>query len=412
MHAVTSCTRPYYKWRYSFSAFSVTNVQSGMNHFRSCRPSILPLLPLPLLLLLCRAPVMGYEIVDSLPNGTDLLQNCSHSFVLLSDADNYTLLENGTALTFQGDYYNVSFYESSSNSSGPVICMDTPDNDPSSSPLILALHLTVVSLSIIASIALLITYSLFRKLRTLPGKVIMNLMASFLAGDVGALILFVLLSEAWFQILVGYFFYARFMWMALAGFEICRNIYAGIQLTHDPKGKKNKLLVAYILIGWGVPILPTIITAVVHYTSSDPEMQRLFGIAGYVTYLVPIGFMVLFNAGAVIFLSIALRKAAIRQRQFNNAAAKKHSTNYGRVFVIILTVLGLTWVSLFAVLTKTDNVILITIIMLVNASQPIFVCIAFVGTKKVIQEYLRLCGCRKKVTGSSLSQEQSQSSMV
>ena len=375
---------------------------------------MLPLLPLPLLLLLCRAPVMGYEIVDPPPNGTDLLQNCSHSFVLLSDADNYTLLENGTALTFQGDYYNVSFYESSSNSSGPVICMDTPDNDPSSSPLILALHLilTVVSLSIIASIALLITYSLFRKLRTLPGKVIMNLMASFLAGDVGALILFVLLSEAWYLILVGYFFYARFMWMALAGFEICRNIYAGIQLTHDPKGKKNKLLVAYILIGWGVPILPTIITAAVHYATSDPEIQKLFGIAGIVTYLVPIGLTVLFNAGAIIFLSIALRKAAIRQRQFNNAAAKKHSTNYGRVFVIILTVLGLTWVSLFAVLTNTDNVILITIIMLVNASQPIFVCIAFVGTKKVIQEYLRLCGCRKKVTGSSLSRERSQNNMV
>ena len=375
---------------------------------------MLPLLALPLLLLLCRASVMGYETVDPPPNGTDLLQNCSHSFVLLSDADNYTLLENGTALMFQGDHYNVSFYESSSNSSGPVICMDTPANYPFPSPFILALHLilTVVSLSIIASITLLITYSLFRKLRTLPGKVIMNMAASFLAGDVSALILFVLLSEAWYLILVGYFFYARFMWMALAGFEICRNIYSGIQLTPNSMGKKNKLLVAYILIGWGVPILPTIITAVVHYTSSDPKIQKLFGIAGYVTYLVPIGLMVLFNAGAVIFLSIALCKAAVRQRQFNNAAARTHSTNYGRVFVIILTVLGLTWVSLFVALTKTDNVILITIIMLVNASQPIFVCIAFIGTKKVIQEYLRLCGCRKKMTGSSLSRERTQSSMV
>ena len=377
---------------------------------------MLPSLPqvLPLLLLLCRAPVMGYETVDPPPNGTDLLQNCSHSFVLLSDADNYTLLENGTVLTFQGDYYNVSFYESSSNSSRPVICMDTPANYPFPSPFILALHLilTVVSLSIIASITLLITYSLFRKLRTLPGKVIMNMAASFLVGDVSALILFVLLSEAWYLILVGYFFYARFMWMALAGFEICRNIYSGIQLTPNSMGKKNKLLVAYILIGWGVPILPTIITAVVHYTSSDPKIQKLFGIAGYVTYLVPIGLMVLFNAGVVIFLSIALCKAAVRQRQFNNAAARTHSTNYGRVFVIILTVLGLTWVSLFVALTKTDNVILITIIMLVNASQPIFVCIAFIGTKKVIQEYLRLCGCRKKVTGSSLSRERTQSSMV
>ena len=409
---------------------------------------------------------MGYETVDPPLNGTDILQNCSHSFVLLSDADNYTLLENGTTVMFQGNYYNVSFYESSSNSSGPVICMDAPDQDLSSSPLILALLLTVVSLAIIASISLLITYSLFRKLRTLPGKVIMNLAAAFLVGDVGFVFVefllssgrdilaiiasisllityslfrklrtlpgkvimnlaaaflvgdvgfvFVefLLSEAWFQILVGYFFYARFMWMALAGFEICRNIYVGIQLGSDSKGKKNKLLAAYILIGWGVPILPTLITTVVHYASCDPEIQELLGIRGYVIYSVPIGLTVLFNAGAAIFLSIALRKAAVRQKQFNTAATKRHSTNYGRVFVILLTVLGLTWVSSFLFLMKTDSVILFAVVSIVNASQPIFVSIAFIGTKKVIQEYLQLCGCRKKGTESRLSCERSQNNMV
>ena len=355
---------------------------------------------------------MGYETVDPPLNGTDILQNCSHSFVLLSDADNYTLLENGTTVMFQGNYYNVSFYESSSNSSGPVICMDAPDQDLSSSPLILALLLTVVSLAIIASISLLITYSLFRKLRTLPGKVIMNLAAAFLAGDVGFVFVTFVLSEAWFQILVGYFFYARFMWMALAGFEICRNIYVGIQLGSDSKGKKNKLLAAYILIGWGVPILPTLITTVVHYASCDPEIQELLGIRGYVIYSVPIGLTVLFNAGAAIFLSIALRKAAVRQKQFNTAAAKRHSTNYGRVFVILLTVLGLTWVSSFLFLAKTDSVIVFAVVSIVNASQPIFVSIAFIGTKKVIQEYLQLCGCRKKGTESRLSCERSQNNMV
>ena len=338
---------------------------------------------------------MGFEVIDSPPNGTDLLQNCSQSFALLSDADNFTLLENGTTLMFQGNYYNVTFYGYAGNSSGQVICVSPPPKTQSSLPLV-ALLLTVVCLAIIASIALLITYSLFRKLRTLPGKVIMNLAAVFLAGDVGGLIILVVLNEAWFQILVGYFFYGRFMWMALAGFEICRNIYSGLRLTSDSTGKKNKFLVAYIIIGWGVPILPTIITAIVHYTSTDPEMQRLFGFAGFITYFVPIGLTVLFNAGAVIFLSIVLHKAAVRQKQVNNVVRKRHSTNYGRVFLTILTALGFTWISVFVALFCTHNEILVTIIMVINASQPIFVSVAFIGTKKVIKQYLRLCQCRKE----------------
>jgi len=355
--------------------------------------------------------VMGYEVINSPPNGIDILQNCSESFALLSDADNYTLLENGTALMFQGNYYNVTFYGYAGNSSGPVICLSPPPNTQPSL-LLAALLLTVVCLSIIASITLLITYSLFRKLRTLPGKVIMNLAASFLAGDVGALILLVLLSEAWFQILVGYFFYARFMWMALVGFEICRNIYSGLRLTSDSTGKKNKFLVAYILIGWGVPILPTIITAIVHYTSTDPEIQRLLGIPGFVTYLVPIGLTVLFNAGAVIFLSIVLHKAAVRQKQVKENVPKKHSTNYGQVFLIILTALGITWISVFVAFSSTQNMILIAIVMVINASQPIFVSVAFIGTKKVIMEYLRLCRCRSKKKEFALSREKSLNNVV
>ena len=122
--------------------------------------------------------------------------------MLLSDADNYTFLENGTALIFQGNYYNVSFYNDTGNSSGPVICLSPPPPTQPFRPLPLPSILTVICLAIIASMALLITYSLFRKLRTLPGKVIMNLAAAFLAGDVSALILSVVLVEVWFLILV------------------------------------------------------------------------------------------------------------------------------------------------------------------------------------------------------------------
>ena len=65
------------------------------------------------------------------------------------------------------------------------------------------------------------------------------------------------------------------------------------------------------------------------------------------------------------------------------------------MFLIILTVLGFTWIFALVALTRAQNVILITIIVVMNASQPIFVSIAFIGTKKVLKEYLRLCRSRK-----------------
>ena len=46
--------------------------------------------------------------------------------------------------------------------------------------------------------------------------------------------------------------------------------------------------------------------------------------------------------------------------------------------------------------TGTGTVLLWIVHILLNASQPLVVCIAFIGTKNVIQKYLGLCGCMKE----------------
>ena len=172
-------------------------------------------------------------------------ENCSHVFLVLHDSDNYTLDDNHLAQWIQGDYYfNGLLY---GNFSRPVMCAYPPEFSLTSRDLaILITAMSITSISILASMALLITYSLFRTLRTFPSKVIMNLAAALIAGDVSYIITSSLLLSnkvnSWRigVIVESYFRYARLMWTALAGFEICRNIYSGIKKeTSKEKGKKE-----------------------------------------------------------------------------------------------------------------------------------------------------------------------------
>ena len=365
-----------------------------MDHSQQLRLPPLPFLLLFLLILHCPI-IKGCEEIDPPPNRTDIRESCPHVFQLLFDTDNYTLVDNGTALWIQGDYFNVSFYD---NLSRPVICRDCHLPLVVSETVILITGMCITSLSILASMALLITYTLFRTLRTFPSKVIMNLAAAFLAGDVCYMVrlslLFSGISEKWTVLTLfvvwWYLMGARYMWMSLAGFEMSRTIYDGINLRFASERKRKKLLIVYILLGWGVPLPLSVVAAAVEFT--DNQSKYLFGIYGYII----IGFMFLFNIGIVIFLSFMLYNAAKSRNKLNHTV-KRRNPIFVRVFLVILTVLGLPRVLVFLMLIREVHVNVFTILdTLLNISQPLIVSIAFIGTKKVIRKYLELCGCKDK----------------
>ena len=359
----------------------------NMDGFRHRAFLLLPVL------LLCTAPARSFIVVEPPPNRTDIRDNCSHSFILLEETDNYTLLENGTVVHVQGLNFSVVFYIFIY----PVVCAYIVENEIALPPFLRGAYITtllITSLSIISSVALLVTYSLFKTLRTLPGQVIMNLAAAFLVGDVCVIIRVSLESnEAWFFILESHLFVTRFAWMALAGFEISRNIYNGIRLRL--KSKRRRILIAYLICGWGAPFIPTIILATVHYTEVEDEERPLFGIGGYVISLVPIGLLLIFDIGVVVFLIIVLHRASAQKSKFR--VVRRNTINFARVFLIILTVLGLSWFSIFIVVIRgaTEEAVIIVYVLL-TGSQPIFVSVAFIGTKKILAKYLILCGCKQK----------------
>ena len=327
----------------------------------------------------------------------------------------YTNFSNDTVIV-QGYRFDIFYYD---NLSRPVICAYVTYPSPMDPLLqasvgIVVTILVVTSVSIIHSAALLVTYTLFKEMRTLPGQVIMNLATAFLVGDLIVVVLWSLylkeITSDWIIIIQSYFFLARFVWMCLAGFEMCRHICNGIRMKWDSKRGKQKLLISYLLIGWGVPLLLIIVMAATHFRSkrNNDVIQRLFGIGGYFTVIIPIGIALLFNVGIVIFMSILIRRI-IKTRSQYKALLRSGTPNFTRVFLIILTVLGFGWCFVFilSIIRNEINNAIVLMYVFLTAPQPIFVTIAFMGTKKVIRKYLVLFKCKKEVAEPKIMQRKS-----
>ena len=291
----------------------------------------------------------------------------------------------------------------------PIVCLYIhPSNTTVHIGAPLAPGITVLvlaSLSVIASAVLLITYLIFPTLQTLPSKVVMNLAIAFLLGDIFLIIqTSLILHDAnenqehinAVAVVTFYFFFARFLWMALSGFEMCRTIHVGTQLRFNSVKKRLRIFLIYLLTGWSLPVIPTSIMAIVHYEGLEGEEKgtpRLFTIGGFVVTLVPVGIVVIFNIGIIAYLTYVLYMAHKWQIKVSDAiASNRRKTNFSRIFIIILSLLGVTWITLFLVyiddIAHTDAVQIITAFF--NTIQPIFVCVSFVCTKKILRKYTDL----------------------
>lgn len=312
--------------------------------------------------------------------------------------------------------FNVKYFEEGENGSmgRPVICETPPEEAVEPDLLLLSAIYITTSLAIIASLIALITYILLKKLRTLPGLVIMNLFVAFIAGDVmtqirvslafkgvGPHVEVVAVNQG--------FLIARYVWMSLTGFEMCRSLYQGVRLIGTNRPYHKLIMISiYMAIGWSIPAVLTVIMYGVEKGSESEVAKDILGVVGYLTYDTTIGLTLLFNIVVVVFISVIFYNAAKRQRRLKSSY-KNQNINFIRLFIIILTVLGLVWISFFVlqndVIRGTRAIVIIYVVL--TATQPIFVFIAFVCTPKVYRMYLILFGIRQeKYFHSKTSQRQ------
>ena len=346
--------------------------------------------------------VAFYPAETKAPNENDFTETCPWEL-----GENATMTNISRVVIFIRESQTCHDVLFSLEGDHPVVCLyligeETVVTVPLA-PAITTLFLA--SISVLASLLLLITHIIFPSLRTLPSKVVMNLAVAFLAGDLTVIIQTAVVLEqkdlsdelAIMSVISFYFFYARFVWMSLSGFEMSRTIHAGTQLRFDSEGKRRRIFLAYLLLGWTIPLVPTSIMAIVHFEDlegKDIGEGSLFGIGGFIITLLPVGITILFNVVIFCYLTYVLYQARKWQVKVTDALlAQRRKTNFTRIFIIIISILGLSWFLLFLLFIDgvSTNTALLVVYSVFNVSQPIFVCIAFIGTKKIFRKYFSLC---------------------
>ena len=349
-------------------------------------------------------------------SGSGFFLDCPTELVALNDTE-FTLLTNETVLV-NGEEMEILGYSADGL---PLVCPDNVTTVQVNTTIFSYpagyLELTYVgcSLSVIGSALVLITYSLFKELRSLPSKILMNLA---FANIVTNLLILVggPISQAYpiielctsVAVALHFFFLAQFAWMSIMSLEVVRKFHRAKKLIMDSRRDKLQLLFSYMLAGWGLPLLITAVSIVVNFTTQG---LVLYGVladgslgscwinhleSAVVAFVVPLVLSISFNLVMFIVVSIYIFMASRSQAKLN----REDATPFLHLNIAIFCTTGLTWVFGFiAILAGTSWAWYLFIIF--NSTQGFVIFVAFLLTKKTLKLYLDCLTCKRSVEKTS-----------
>ena len=357
----------------------------------------------------CQEVAEGETCIITLFNGNISSTNgslndsflCEEGSLIRLNHSEFTELDNET-LSFGGEVYEVFRYINGS----PVICTNLSQNGTQeiivtvffySYPIgIIILTYVGCLLSVIGCVVVLLTYSLFKELRTLPGKILMNLSAAILATSLFLLAgipLFALAEKEELCHMTAIFLHwlalSQFSWMTVMSCELARTMIRASRLrqTEAKKVKRNIFLI-YLLIGWGTPTLVTGVSIIINYTTDYIQYgEDGFCWIGdpnsfYAVFLTPVTLSLLLNGVAFFITGYLLVKAQRGEAKLQ----KQQSTSYLRIHLSVFSITGLTWVFGFVAILARDDWAWYFFIIL-TSTQGFTICVAFLLTKKIFSLY-------------------------
>ena len=362
------------------------------------------------------------QTASDLENGTFL--DCPSELVPLNDTE-YTQVSNNTVLV-DGVVMEVLGY---SEDGQPLIC---PDNVTTvevtrrffSYPAgFIELTYVGCSLSVIGSALVLITYGLFKELRSLPSKILMNLAFANLATN-----LLILIGGPVSQvypiaqlcttvaILLHFFFLAQFSWMSIMSYDVVRKFYRARSLIVDSERDKLHLLISYVLIGWGLPLLLVTVCIIVNFTTSNLVLYGVLadGSLGscwinhletaLIAFVAPLILSISFNLVMFLVVTAFIITAYRSQAKIR----KQDSTPLLHLNIAIFCTTGLTWIFGFIAILAGDSWAWYLFIIF-NSTQGFVIFVAFLFTKKTLKLYISCFTCRsvgKSSKSSSVNSSQ------
>ncbi|XP_014787680.1 uncharacterized protein LOC106881692 [Octopus bimaculoides] len=396
-----------------------------------------------------KANVSGFVFVCDKPR----IRNKKCGRISLSKKE-YTIFEN-KSVSFRQHILGIDDYQFDEGSS-IVICIPSTMKvrrsivkgcDIGNEELIFSqIILTIVFglLSLVALLAVLITYSLFSKLRNIPGINMMNLtLALFLADFIFLVSASVESDAACITVAVSlhYLFLASFFWMNVMSYDLFRT-FGHVNILPTPR-QKSKVIPRYILYAWGAPLLIVAACLAIEFSHISPSVTIGYGkanpaaivrnkmmrepsnrslnnsyrsmdtahtshhlgcwiqdpLASLIAFGIPLICIVLTNVVMFIRTIYCIRRnlKTINLR-LNHPVSGRHDVI---LYVKMSVVMGFTWVLGFASsgissgAQPTESICLLLniigiLFVIFNCSQGIFICSVFVLNKRVFGLYQSL----------------------
>lgn len=269
-------------------------------------------------------------------------------------------------------------------------------------------YITLVgfSLSILALLVVILTYSLFSELRTLPGKIVINLAVALLLSQL--VFVFDMVNDVSGDVCFGiaivlhYLFVASFCWMNVMAFDVSRT-FTG-KGHRSPTSSRGKLFLLYLLYAWGFPLLIVAVTLVVNEYGglhvgygNDYYCWITNPIALAVFFAVPVVTMILFNVVSLVRVLVAVR----RVRKVTKKVRDKSTGQDISMCWKLTAVFGLTWIL---GLGAGYNVAIRIVYIVCNSLQGVFIMIGFIMTRRILNMYLKKAG-KEPLSTRSFSQK-------
>ena len=263
-----------------------------------------------------------------------------------------------------------------------------------------------LSLSILSFLLVLVTYSLFKELRTLPGINLMNLSLAHLLVD------FLYLATGYIRVNIAcvtiaiflhYFFLVSFMWMSIIAFETWQ-VFSKIRIQQrNPNSRKRCFkLFRRNAMGW-LPAFVFIVICVA-LDQSNTVTFRYGGIKGcwinnstanLYFFVLPVALFISFNA---IFFVLTVRAIRQTKNQTRWATREAQYRKTAAVFLKLFIVMGFTWI--FGFLKVLVSKYFEYPFIIFTTLQGLYVALAFVFTSRVKQMYYKLLCMKTDRTNS------------
>lgn len=326
--------------------------------------------------------------------------NCSGVLVRLNDSE-YVILMNGSL------YRNISRELFEPDRFLPVndtiwVCAhfssfyEAARNITENNIVLVLLTFIGLSVSIVSFFAVLVTYALFKELRTLPGTNLMNLSLAHLLAD-----LFYLATGhvdakvacAIIAILLHYFFLVSLTWMSVMAFETWV-VFSKILIQKRNRNKREKCfnLLGRTTMGWLSAFVFVVVCVALdqsnavafHYGGikgcwiNNPNANMFF-------FVLPVAFSISFNTVFFVLTVRAIRNTAKQtQRATHQTLHRKNAVLFLKIFILT----GFTWT--FGILKITVSEYFKYPFIIFTTLQGLYIMLAFVFTTRVKRMYCAL----------------------